>query len=84
VTNGATYTVTVYVTGSGDGSTFVDLQGANYNQSQYGTGTDFRLDFTGVPDGDYTARATYVSTERRGYVTVNGGDTSVTIPMELP
>jgi hypothetical protein len=79
--NVMTYTVMVHVSGSGEGTTGVDLYGDSYNQTQAGTSSDFSLRFTSVPDGDYTVRATYGSSEVRGYVTVSGSDNSVNIAM---
>jgi hypothetical protein len=83
MSDGATYTVTVYVSGSGAGTTTVDLYGGSYNETQAGTASDFSVWFTSVPDGDYTARATYGNTEVKGYVTVSGSDNSVSIAMGL-
>ena len=79
-----TFTVTVSVSGSGAGSTAVDLYGANYNQSNVGYGSDFAVQFSNVPNGDYTARAQYGNTEQTTSVTVNGADASVSIAMGLP
>jgi hypothetical protein len=83
MTNGATYTVRVNVSGSGAGTTVVDLIGPKYNSSDAGTSSNFYVDFTGVPDGDYTARAVYGNTTVEGSVTVAGADTSVDIAMGL-
>jgi hypothetical protein len=83
MTDGATYTVTVNVTGSGAGTTVVDLIGPNYNSSDGGTTPNFSVYFSGVPDGDYTARAVYGNTTVEGYVTVAGADASVDIAMGL-
>jgi hypothetical protein len=83
MSDGATYNVRVTVSGSGAGSTAVDLIGPNYNNSNLGTAPDFYVDFAGVPDGDYTVRAVYGNTTVEGYVTVAGADASVDIAMGL-
>jgi hypothetical protein len=83
MSDGASYTVTVYVSGSGEGATAVDLYNGSYNQTQMGTSPDFVSYFGSVPDGSYTARATYGNAVVTQYATVNGADTSVTIAMGL-
>jgi hypothetical protein len=84
-TDQASYSVTVHVTNSGnDIPTTVDLTPSNL-PSQYGTTADFYVTFTGVPNGNYTARGQYGSnTTVEAPVTVNNGDAQVTLDMTVP
>lgn len=83
MTDGATWNVRVNVAHSGAGGTTVDLLGPDYKETLYDARSDFSVDFTGVPDGEYDIQVQYGNTTVSGEVTVKGENAETTVDVGL-